>query len=118
VSRTVHLLGRPHIEGPPGGYQIRSRKSWALLGYLLLTEVPPSRSQMATLLFDTADDPLGALRWSLAELRRALGEGAVVEGDPIVLRAPDTTVDAQVIASHSWLTPYGCPGWDPTCWRG
>ena len=39
--------------------------------------MPPTRSQLASLLFADADDPLRALRWSLAEVRRGLGEGGV-----------------------------------------
>ena len=52
------LLGRPAIDGTPSGYQMRSRKSWALLTYLLLSERPPTRTQLAALLFEQADDPL------------------------------------------------------------
>ena len=77
MSITVHLLGRPCIEVPgETPYRFRSQKSWGLLAYLLLTERPPSRSHLCELLFDAADDPLRALRWSLAEIRRGLGEGA------------------------------------------
>jgi len=49
----VHLIGRPRIEvdGAPG-YRYRSRKSWALLAFLLLGERPPTRSQLASLLLD------------------------------------------------------------------
>ncbi len=111
MTPVVHLLGRPHIEGRPGGYRIRSRKSWALLAYLLLGERPPTRSQLAALLFDEADDPLAALRWGLAELRRALGPGAVVEGDPVVLRLPPgTVVDARVVLGGSWEEAIALPG--------
>ena len=41
----VQLLGRPRIDvdGAPG-YRYRSRKSWALLAFLLLGERPPTRS--------------------------------------------------------------------------
>ena len=49
---SVQLLGSPRIEldgaevhAPPG------RKSWALLAYLLRTEVPSSRERLAALLF-------------------------------------------------------------------
>jgi hypothetical protein len=55
---TIRLLGPPAIERD--GLLLRSprgRKGWALLSYLL---------------FGDADDPLGALRWTLAELRRSL----------------------------------------------
>jgi DNA-binding SARP family transcriptional activator len=95
----IRLLGRPSIEQADGtSYRLRSRKSWALLAYLLVSEAPPSRSQLAALLFSEADDPLRALRWSLAELRRSLGEGASVDGDPVVLRIPvGAEVDLDVL---------------------
>ena len=99
----VHLLGRPRIEvdGAPG-YRYRSRKSWALLAFLLLGERPPTRSQLASLLFAEADDPLGALRWCLAEIRRALGPAAaVVDGDPVRISLPEgTTVDVDVLVAR------------------
>ncbi len=54
----VHLLGRPGIEvDGASGYRFRSRKSWALLAFLLLAERPPTRSRLASLLFAEADDP-------------------------------------------------------------
>jgi DNA-binding SARP family transcriptional activator len=90
---TIRLLGRPAIEGD--GRPVRSprgRKAWALLGYLLLAERPPSRKHLAELLFGDADDPLGALRWALAELRRALGRSDVLSGDPVVAGLGDGVV--------------------------
>ena len=73
----IHLLGRPRIEiDGDAGYRFRSRKSWALLTFLLLAERPPTRSRLASLLFAEADDPLRALRWCLAEVRRGLGPGS------------------------------------------
>ena len=44
MSHTIQLLGRPRVTGPDGGYQFRSRKSWALLAYLLRSERPPTRA--------------------------------------------------------------------------
>ena len=85
----VHLLGRPRIEvDGASGYRFRSRKSWALLAFLLLAERPPTRSRLASLLFAEADDPLRALRWCLAEVRRGLGPAAVLDGDPVQLTLP------------------------------
>src|SRR5215218_10168430 len=112
MSTVVHLLGRPSITGPSGGaYQFRSRKSWAIMAYLILSDQPPSRSQLASLLFDEADDPIRALRWSLAEVRRGLGEAGSVDGDPVVLRlAPDTVVDVEIIARGSWRDAVLMPG--------
>ncbi len=100
----IHLLGSPRIERSSGDeYQVRSRKSWALLAYLLLNDRPPTRSELASLLYSEADDPLRALRWNLSEIRRALGEGASLEGDPVTLALPpDTVVDVRVVTRGTW----------------
>ena len=82
----IRLLGRPGIAR--GGAPLpppRGRKTWALLTYLLLSERPPPRTRVASLLFSEADDPLGALRWTLADLRRTLGSPESVQGDPLEL---------------------------------
>jgi DNA-binding SARP family transcriptional activator len=82
----IRLLGPPEIErdgeaaAPPRGH-----KAWAVLAYLLLAERPVGRTQLAGLLFADADDPRGALRWTLAQLRRALGVADALSGDPIEL---------------------------------
>jgi DNA-binding SARP family transcriptional activator len=89
VSLVIRLLGKPQIESdalpvrPP-----RGRKTWGLLAYLVLCERPPPRSRVASLLFSEADDPLGALRWNLADLRRVLGAPDSVAGDPLALKLP------------------------------
>ncbi len=54
-----------------------SRKTRALLGYLAITRRAHARSKLCDLLWDDADDPRGALRWSLSRLRRALGADAL-----------------------------------------
>ncbi len=112
MSTVVHLLGRPKIIGPTGdAYQFRSRKSWAILAYLILSEQPPTRSQLASLLFDEADDPVRALRWSLSEIRRGLGEGGSVDGDPVVLELPpEAVVDVEVVVRGSWPDAVNLPG--------
>lgn len=104
MSLSIHLLGRPVIDREPAEvYRFRSQKSWAILGYLLLTERPTSRSQLASLLFGAADDPLRALRWSLNEIRRALGDGASVGGDPVTLTLPaEALVDVDVVTGGTW----------------
>ena len=53
-----------------------------------LRKTPLTRRRLASLLFAGAADPLGALRWSLAEVRRALGE-SVVNGDPVCFARPE-----------------------------
>lgn len=112
MSLTIQLLGRPAIDrGSSDAYRFRSRKSWGLLAYLILSERPPSRSQLATLLFGSADDPLRALRWSLTEIRRALGDAASVEGNPVVLQLPaDAGVDVDVVTRGAWADAVRLPG--------
>src|SRR5450432_3239386 len=86
MSLTIRLLGSPRIE--QDGEQVvgpRGNKTWALLAYLLLSRQPPSRRKLAELLFSEADDPLGALRWSLAQLRQALRQPNALRGDPVDL---------------------------------
>ena len=101
MSLAVHLLGRPELVRPTAGtYQFRSRKSWAVLAYLLLTERPPTRSRLASLLFGEADDPGRALRWCLSEIRRGLADDGSIDGDPVVLTlTDDTTTDVDIIQS-------------------
>lgn len=108
----VHLLGNPRIERPSGEpYQVRSRKSWALLAYALLSERPPSRYRLAALLYPDADDPLRALRWTLSEIRRALGDGSSIGGDPVVLELPSgAVVDVRVVTSGTWPEAVRLPG--------
>jgi DNA-binding SARP family transcriptional activator len=97
----IRLLGPPAIERDGAPAVPRGRKAWAVLAYLLLAERPPSRRQLAELLFGEADDPLGALRWTLAELRRALGAPALFAGDPISTGlGAGVTVDLAVLAGE------------------
>jgi len=52
-----------------------SKKTRALLGYLVLSERAQRRERLCELLWDVADDPRAALRWSLSKLRE------LVDGD-------------------------------------
>jgi len=54
-----------------------SKKTRALLAYLVLSEREHRRERLCELLWDVADDPRGALRWSLSKLRALVDdEGA------------------------------------------
>jgi DNA-binding SARP family transcriptional activator len=109
---SIHLLGPPRLER--GGAPVaspRGHKAWGLLAYLLRTRMPPSRDQVATLLFPEADDPLGTLRWTLSALRRSLGDDAELGGDPVRLTLqPGTLVDVDVLSRGSWLEALSLPG--------
>jgi DNA-binding SARP family transcriptional activator len=62
------LRGTRRLELPP------SRKTRALLAYLALTGRSHRRDRLCSLLWDVADDPRGALRWSLSRLRALVDE--------------------------------------------
>ncbi len=103
MSLTIRLLGSPRVErdgelvAPPRGH-----KAWAVLAYLLLRRTAPTRQRLAELFFAEADDPLGSLRWNLAELRRVLGQPGAFRGDPVeTALEPGTGVDLQLVSSPS-----------------
>ena len=105
MGLAIHLLGSPTIEQdgveqpPPRGHKV-----WALLALLLLPDAPLLRERLAGLLFSEADDPLGSLRWNLAELRRLLGQEATLQGDPVQLALPaDAQIDVRTLVSGTWV---------------
>lgn len=112
MGLAIQLLGAPAIEidGVPSP-QPRGNKPWALLALILLSEPPISRERMATLLFADTEDPLGALRWNLAQLRRSLGPEASLGGDPVRLDLPaDARVDIRTLVSGTWVEALHLPG--------
>jgi DNA-binding SARP family transcriptional activator len=60
-----------------------SKKTRALLGYLAVTGRSHRRERLCELLWDVADDPRAALRWSLSKLRALVDEpgGARIKAD-------------------------------------
>jgi DNA-binding SARP family transcriptional activator len=62
------------------------------------------------MLFEHADDPRGALRWNLAEMRRALGGLVSVGRDPLTFAAqPDVSIDVVALADHGPARTTGVP---------
>ena len=108
----IHLLGAPTVEaGGAPQPSPRGRKAWGLLAYLLLAGRASTREELAQLLFAEADDPLGALRWNLAELRRLLGLPGALHGSPAVLALPpDSFVDVRALTSGTWAVALEIPG--------
>ncbi len=101
MGMCISLIGRPEIRGDDGELRrIRGGKSWAVLARVLLADRPPTRRQLANELFADADDPLGSLRWCLAELRRAVGSSESFCGDPVSADLPPgTTLDVGSLAA-------------------
>ena len=102
MKRRVRLLGSPRIEEdgrpcpPPRGL-----KSWAVLARVALAGRPVGRRELAGELFGEADDPLGALRWSLADLRRSFGLPSLLCGDPLSVSPGELWVDARALEDGS-----------------
>lgn len=111
---SIHLLGKPWLERdrelttPP-----RGNKAWGLLTYLILSRVrEPSREHLAELLFGETDDPLGSVRWNLAELRRRLGANALAQGSTRLTLPPDAFIDVQALLGASPHEAVELPGLD------
>jgi len=51
-----------------------SKRTRALLGYLVASRTPQLRQTLCDLLWDGPDDPRGALRWSLSKLRDVIDD--------------------------------------------
>ena len=95
MTLRVRLLGPPHIEDSAG--QPRGQKSWGLLARVALADRPLSRGELAAELFAEADDPLGALRWYLADLRRCCQNPGLLRGDPVSLADGALWVDVHAL---------------------
>lgn len=74
-----------------------SKKTRALLAYLVLSGRPHRREALCELLWDVTDDPRGALRWSLSKLRKLVDDGDTKRVDSdrerVAFRAEGAVVD-------------------------
>ncbi len=75
----IRLLGALDVRSGNRALPLpRSRKTRALLGYLVATERLHSREVLCDLLFEGAADPRAGLRWSLSKLRLLLEKDGAV----------------------------------------
>lgn len=75
---SIRLLGTLHLRQDGAERPLPpSRRTRALLGYLVATAVPQLRSALCDLLWDGPEDPRAALRWSLTKLRPIVDDGPV-----------------------------------------
>lgn len=95
MNLQVRLLGHPRIEDGTGRpcRPPRGQKSWALLARVALADRPLTRGELASELFGEADNPLGALRWCLADLRRCCGDPQLLRGDRVSLAVGSLWLD-------------------------
>lgn len=104
MQRQVRLLGPPAILDDEGRCQlVRGHQAWGLLARIVLSPRPLGRQALAAELFPESVDPLGAVRWGLAALRKALNASDCLVGDPVELRfPPGTEVDLRRLEQDSF----------------
>jgi DNA-binding SARP family transcriptional activator len=104
MALRVRLLGRPGIEYDGVPRRLEGHKTWALLSYLLLEPHPPTRRELAERLWAEADDPLGAVRGALSQVRKAINPPAEIgERDGrIKIDAEVIVVDAGELLRGEW----------------
>lgn len=120
MATAIHLLGRPRVDRDGSeGQRPRGRKAWAIIAYVACAERPVSRDRLAGLLFGEANDPLGALRWSLAEARRIVDLDGCLTGETLWFQLPaDATIDVQVLTHASWVEAIELSGLGATLLEG
>jgi DNA-binding SARP family transcriptional activator len=79
----------------------QSKKTRGLLAYLAITGRAHRRDRLCSLLWDVADDPRGALRWSLSKIRPLVDSGnthcLVADRDTVELRLEGGSLDWHLI---------------------
>jgi DNA-binding SARP family transcriptional activator len=75
-----------------------SKKTRALLGYLVSTGTPHLRERLCDLFWDGPDDPRAALRWSLTKIRPLLNDAAttrlLADRERVAFVGRNTEIDA------------------------
>jgi TolB-like protein/Tfp pilus assembly protein PilF len=90
----IRLLGQPEIHRD--GHKLsfpRSRKTLALLAYLIVTARSQSRNHLCDLLWKTPDDPRAALRWSLSRLRPLLEDNLESDRNQVFFNSAGAEID-------------------------
>lgn len=94
----LSVLGPLEVRTGAGRLSLpRSKKTRALLAYLVTTGRAHRRDRLCSLLWEGTDDPRGALRWSLSRLRRVFGAGEgpiAADREEVSVRTDGVTVDA------------------------
>jgi DNA-binding SARP family transcriptional activator len=110
---SLRLLGEIEVER--NGEQLilpPSRKTRALLAYLVASGRPNRRDRLCSLLWEVPDDPRGALRWSLSKLRRLLddSDGSFITAtrETVAFRSDGAEIDL-FGASPASTRGVGCP---------
>jgi len=87
-----------------------SRKTRALLAYLILNPGSHRRERLCEIFWQVPDNPRGALRWSLSKLRHVVDEEdtkrIVADRDYVAFDASDTRIDIvslrEAVSENNW----------------
>lgn len=117
---SIELLGRTSVRAGDLALPLpTSRKTRALLGYLVLTETAQRRDRLCELLWEVPDDPRGALRWSLSKLRPIINfdgrERLGTDQGSVFMLLDDVDVDVHRI--NRCLKEDGAPEALRTAWQ-
>src|SRR5439155_22724513 len=78
MALEIRLLGRLELFRTGASVALPpSKKTRALLAYLVATQERHSRAHLCELLWEGPDDPRAALRWSLTKIRSLLDDEGV-----------------------------------------
>jgi DNA-binding SARP family transcriptional activator len=112
MGTQVNLLGSPGVTTDGvAAPRPRGSKCWAALAYVVLSDRPVPRARLVDLLFEDAEDPAAALRWTLSQVRRGLGPAGDLSGDPVRwVPAEGTGVDVDVLERGTWHEALALPG--------
>lgn len=90
-----------------------SRKSRALLAFLIATDRPHRRERLCELFWDLPDDPKAALRWSLSKLRKVLDSPdrprILADRERVSLDLDHVSVDLRDIRAQARTDPASLP---------
>lgn len=107
MSAALHVQVLGPLAVYRDGQEVRlpqSKKTRGLLGYLAITGRAHRRDRLCSLLWDVADDPRGALRWSLSKIRSLVDtEDArclVADRESVELQLRDAYLDWRVARSE------------------
>lgn len=90
------------------GEEIRlpaSKKTRALLAFLVMTARPHRRDRLCEMFWDRTDDPKGALRWALSKLRTIVNtpecERIVADRERVAFSFTDVWLDTRELSDHA-----------------
>jgi DNA-binding SARP family transcriptional activator len=109
----IRLLGEMELRRGKAVVPLpQSKKTRALLAYLVITGKPHRRERLCSMLWDVADDPRAALRWSLSRLRPLVDDvdapRLVATRDSVRFDSAGVRVDLDAVrARANDVTPHG-----------